>query len=229
MTFDSFDSISIRKAALWIAKMAATDGVVSPAERMLLKEFAEAHDIVPNTLLRMTYAIANKIDVPEVEFITQSEMKGRLFEKFVVQLTSDSSRFTRLNWSSDKYVDGIYSLDTLMPDLHLHHRLDFGTVEYYVECKYRSSLPDGILDINSQIKRYRRLISADNKGELFIAIGLGSSPAEPELFYLIPSRMIKKNEVIHIDHYTKCLCPQNPEGFHNYINNFFSNIGNVHN
>lgn len=229
MTSDSFDSISIRKAALWIAKMAATDGVITPAERMLLKEFAEAHDIVPHTLLRMAYAIANKVDVPEVEFITKSEMKGRLFEKFVVQLTSDSSRFTRLNWSSDKYVDGIYSLDTLMPDLYLRHRLDFGTVEYYVECKYRSSLPDGILDINSQMRRYHRLIAVNGMGELFIAIGIGGSPSKPEHFYLIPSRMIKKDEVIHIDNYIKCLCPQNPEGFHNYINNYFSNIGNVNN
>lgn len=221
--------IEIREAARWLARMAATDGVVTPAERMLLKEFAEAHDIVPNTLLRMAYAIANKVDVPEVEFITQSEMKGRLFEKFVVQLTSDSSRFTRLNWSSDKYIDGMFSLDTLMPDLYLRHRLDSGMVEYYVECKYRSSLPNGILDINSQLKRYRRLISADRKGELFIAIGLGGSPSEPEKFYMIPSRMIKKDVVIHIEHYTKCLCPDNPEGFHNYINHYFSKIGNLHN
>lgn len=229
MACDSFDTISKREAALWITKMAATDGVITPSERKLLKEFAEAHGIIPNTLLRMAYAIANKVDLPEVEFISHSEMKGRLFEGFVVRLTSDSSRFTRLNWSSDKFVDGIFSLDTLMPDLHLRHRLDFGSVEYYVECKYRSSLPDGILDITSQLKRYHRLISVNRRVELFIAIGLGGYPAEPEHFYMIPSRLIRKDEVIHIDHYTKCLCPQNPEGFHNYINRFFVNIGHVKN
>lgn len=160
-------TVSLREAARWMAKMAATDGMVTPSERVMLKEFAEAYGIFPGSLLRMAHAIANKIDIPEVEFVSHSEMKGRRFEEFVVRLTSDSSRFTCLNWSSDKYVDGIYSRDSLMPDLYLRHRLDMATVEYYVECKYRSSLPDGTLDINCQLNRYRRMISADNKKELF--------------------------------------------------------------
>ncbi len=221
MSSASSETITIREAARWMASMASTDGVITPSERLLLKEFAETYGIKPNSLLRMAHAIANKIDIPEVEFINHNEMKGRMFEEFVVRLTSDTSRFTLLNWSSDKYVDGICSLDTLMPDLYLRHRLDSETVEYYVECKYRFSLPDGVLDINSQLCRYRHMISTDTKKELFIAIGLGGSPSEPELFYMIPSRMIKKNNVIHIDHYTKCICPKNPEGFHDYINHYF--------
>lgn len=158
------NTLTIKDVARWLAMMAATDGVVTPSERMLLKEFAELHGIIPNSLLRMAHAIANNVDIPEVEFVNKSTMKGRMFEKFVVRLTSDSSRFTHLNWSSDKYVDGI--LDTLMPDLYLRHRLDFGTVEYYVECKYRSSLPDGTLDISTQLNRYHRMISANTKKEL---------------------------------------------------------------
>lgn len=201
--------------------MAATDGAVTPSERMLLKEFAEAQGITPGSLLRMAYAIANNVEVPEVEFLSRAHMKGRMFEEFVVKLTSDSSRFTRLNWSSDKYVDGIYSLDTLMPDLFLRHRLDYDIVEYYVECKYRSSLPDGILDICAQLNRYRRMISAEAKRELFIAVGIGGIPSAPEQFYVIPSRMIRKNDVIHIDHYSKCLCEPTPEAFHTYINHYF--------
>lgn len=214
--------ITIKEAARWMATIASTDGVITPSERMLLKEFAETHGIKPNSLLRMAHAIANKVDVPEVEFINHNEMKGRLFEEFVVRLTSDSSRFTLLNWSSDKYVDGIYSLDTLMPDLYLRHQLDSETVEYYVECKYRSSLPDGILDICSQLSRYRHMISTETKKELFIAVGLGGTPSDPELFYMIPSRMIKNGNAIFIDHFSKCLCPKNPVGFHNYISHYFS-------
>lgn len=115
----------------------------------------------------MAHAIANKIDIQEVEFVNSAEMKDRLFEEFVLRLTSDSSRFTLLNWTSDKYVDGIYSLDTMMPDLYLRHRLDTDTVKYYVECKYRSSLPDETLNISLQLDRYRRMISANTKEVLF--------------------------------------------------------------
>lgn len=216
------NTLTIKDVARWLAMMAATDGVVTPAERMLLKEFAELHGIIPNSLLRMAHAIANKVDIPEVEFVNHSTMKGRMFEKFVVRLTSDSSRFTHLNWSSDKSVDGIYFLDTLMPDLYLRHRLDFGTVEYYVECKYRSYLPDGTLDISTQLNRYHRMISANTKKELFVAIGLGGSPSNPEQFYVIPSRMINAGDVIQINHYTEYLCPPTPDGFNDYISCYFS-------
>lgn len=215
-------SVSVREAAQWMARMGVTDGVVTPSERLLLKEFCESYGIAANSILRMAHAIVNKVEIPEVEFISQSEMKGRKFEEFVVHLASDSSRFTLLNWSSDKYVDGVCSLDSLMPDLYLRHQLDSATVEYYVECKYRFSLPDGTLDISAQLARYWRMISHDGKCELFIAIGLGGTPSNPERFYVIPDRMIRKNEVIHIDHYSKCLCPPNCEGFHNYINHYFS-------
>lgn len=221
MNGDMATCIPVREAARWLARMAATDGVVSPSERLLLKNFSETYGISANSILRMAHAIVNKVEVPEVGFVSQPEMKGRLFEEFVVRLISESSRFTLLNWSSDKFVDGKYSLDTLMPDLFIRHRLESATVEYYIECKYRSSLPDGILDIADQLKRYRRMISHDGKSELFIAVGLGGTPSNPDRFYVIPSRMIKKSEVIHIDRCSKCLCPQNSEGFHNYINHNF--------
>lgn len=41
MREDGEPTISIREAAKWLARMAAKDGVVSPNERKLLKEFAE--------------------------------------------------------------------------------------------------------------------------------------------------------------------------------------------
>lgn len=214
--------LTVRKAARWLAAMAASDGVVTPSERMLLKEFAENYGITPGYLLRMAHAIADEVEVPEVEFVKQSEMKGRRFEEFVVRLTSDPSRFTLLNWSSDKYVDGLYSLDTLKPDLYLRHRLEHDTVEYYVECKYRTSLSDGILDITSQLRRYRRMIP-DEK-ELFLAIGVGGTPSKPDNFYVIPDRMVENDNVVHISQYNECLCPQTPEGFHDYVSHYFSRV-----
>ncbi|MDE6301855.1 MAG: hypothetical protein K2M19_09080 [Muribaculaceae bacterium] len=216
------DTIAVREAARWLARMAAIDGVVSPSERRILKEFAEAFGIAPNSLFRMAHAIANRVEVPEVESVSPAEMKGRMFEDFVVRLTADSARFTRIHWTGDKCVDGIYALENLLPDLHLRHRLDAGVVEYYVECKYRSSLPDGTLDLTSQLGRYRRMSSAKDNCELFIAVGLGGLPSAPEQFYVIPSRMIKRDYVVRLGNFAKCLCPPTPEGFHDYINHYFT-------
>lgn len=215
-------TISIQEAALWLTSMAATDGVLTPSELLLIRRFATTYGLDIKSLYRMAYAIANKIEIPEVVFINQSVMKGRKFEEFVVKLTADKSRHTHLNWSSDKYVDGVYSLDTLMPDLLLRHQLDSCMVDYYVECKYRTSLPDGILDLTSQLGRYRRMASAEKRVELFIAVGIGGTPSAPEQFYVIPSRMINKNYIIHIRNFEKCLCPQTPEGFHQYINHYYN-------
>ena len=82
--------------------MAATDGVITPAERNLLRQFADAYKFNASALYRMAYAIAKKVDMPEVEFIDYAEPKGRQFEDFVVSLCSDKSRFKLLAWRGDK-------------------------------------------------------------------------------------------------------------------------------
>lgn len=214
-------TISIKEAARWLAAMAATDGLFSPSERKLLKVFADRFGLDPSFLYRMAYAMANEIEMPEVEAVNHAVKKGRMFEDFVVKLTADDSRFVRINWSSDKFVDGLYSLDSLMPDLHIRHKMDWGEVEYYIECKYRQSLPDGVLDLTQQLGRYRRMSIQNGIHELFIALGIGGTPSAPERFYLIPSRMIRKDCILHIEYFGKCLCPRDVKGFHEYIAHYY--------
>ncbi|MGM9869343.1 MAG: hypothetical protein ACI30R_06925 [Sodaliphilus sp.] len=36
-------------------------------------------------------------------------------------------------------MDGIYAAENLLPDLEIRQRIDYTDVEYFVECKYRSS------------------------------------------------------------------------------------------
>lgn len=215
-------TMTVREAARWMAAMAAADGVITPSERKLMREFAETYGIDVKSLYRMAYAIANQIDIPEVEFVDQSTMKGRLFEEFIVKLMADHSRYSILNWSSDKYADGIYSLDTLMPDLHIRHKLDECKIEYFMECKYRSSLPERKLDISTQLGRYRRMTSAQPGRELFIALGLGGTPSDPNRLYIIPNRMIRKDGIINLDFFTKCLCSPTPDALHDYISHYFA-------
>lgn len=222
-TYDMANLIDIMDAARWMTKMAATDGVITPSERMVLKEFAETNGLDSTKLIRMAYAIANdKSELPEVERVDPSELKGRQFEEFVVSLCSDKSRFTLLAWRSDKIIGHTYALENLMPDLHLRHRLCNGEVEYLVECKYRSSLPEGVLDLSGKLDRYLRLGTAEANCELFIALGIGGTPSNPDMFYMIPARMLKHDAIIRIKNFNKCLCPKSPDAFHAYIEHFYN-------
>lgn len=220
VTLDT-EAISVREAARWLAAMAATDGVVTPNERRLIKDFADTYGIEVKSLYRMAYAIANNVDVPEVEFVSRCEKVGRMFEDYVVSLCSDRSRFKLLAWRGDKINGETYALENLLPDLRLRHRLDESEVEYLVECKYRSSWGDNGVDLSRQYDRYLNA-AKERRVELFIALGIGGSPSDPDEFYLIPARMIKSDMKIVRDRFNKCRCPKDPIGFHAYINHYFN-------
>lgn len=213
--------ISKYDAVHWMAALAAADGVVTASERRVIREFAEAYDIDPHIIYRVAYAIAHKIEVPEVEALSRTEMKGRMFEKFVVSLCSDTTRFKLLAWRGDKISGGTYALENLLPDLRICHRTDKGDVEYLIECKYRSEVPTMAIDISTQLDRYCSMSLAKEDCEIFIALGIGGSPAKPEHFYLIPCRTIDDSGVIRLDTCDKCICEQTPECFHTYLNDYF--------
>lgn len=134
---------------------------------------------------------------------------------------SDKSRFKLLAWRGDKISGSTFAADTLLPDLHVRHRLDKKDVEYLVECKYRSSWGEDGIDLSSQYMRYH-FAAKDSGKELFIALGVGGSPSDPEEFLLIPGRMVKLDKKIDRERFIKCACPKTPDGFHDYINHYFN-------
>lgn len=214
-------SINVFEAARWLATMASADGVISASERKLLKEFAEANGLDSGKLIRMSYALAGKVDVPEVEQVDQAKLKGRKFEEFVVSLCSDKSRFNLLAWRGDKIVGHTYALENLLPDLHIRHKLKNAVVEYFVECKYRSSWGEEGIDLSDQFVRYRK--AAKDRGlELFIALGVGGSPSNPDEFFIVPGRMMKFDKKIDRARFIRCLCPKDTDSFHNYIGQYYS-------
>lgn len=213
-------AININEAAQWLAKLAASDGVITPAERKVLSDFAKTHGIDPAKIIRLAYGLSNNF-AQEVEIADPNEIKGRQFEQFVVSLCSDKSRFKLLAWRGDKISGSTYAAETLLPDLHLRHRLDAADVEYLIECKYRSTWGEDGLDLSSQYVRYHNA-AKDNGVELFIALGIGGTPSNPDEFYVIPGRMVKLDKKIDRDRFVKCACPNTPDGFHNYINHYFN-------
>lgn len=212
--------ISPYVAARWLARVAASDGAITPSERKVLSEFAKTYGLDPTKIIRLAYGLSNDFE-QEVEVADPNEIKGRQFEQFVVSLCSDKSRFKLLAWRGDKISGSTYAAETLLPDLHLSHRLDAAEVEYLVECKYRSSWGEDGIDLSSQYVRYH-FAAKDRSVELFIALGVGGTPSNPDDFFMVPGRMVKLDKKIDSDRFIKCVCPKTPDGFHNYINHYFN-------
>ena len=215
------DSISIYEAARWLAEMAGADGEITPNERKVLKSFAETYGVDFSKLARMSYAISGANE-QEVLYVNANEIKGHQFEELVVSFLADKSIYRLLAWRSDKIVDGIYAAENLLPDLHIKQRIDEEEVEYFVECKYRSSWDsNGKVDLSKQFLRYRNFAKDCGK-ELFIALGVGGTPDKPEVFYLIPSRMFNYYHDVPKDRFTPCICEPTAEAFYKYVCHYFN-------
>lgn len=153
--------------------------------------------------------------------INQNELKGKRFEEFVVSLLEDKSRFKLLAWRSDKISGNIYAAENLHPDLLIEHTINNRKVEYFIECKYRSSWGDGTIDLSAQFVRYYKHAKEANK-ELFIALGVGGTPSSPDKLLIIPARMIGYSKCIEQHLFKPCYCDSTPEAFHQYITNYFN-------
>lgn len=215
------EKISLIDAARWVAKMAATDGTITPSERSVLTEFAKKYGLDVGKIIRWSYVLRSEVKVPEVELIDRNEQKGLMFESFVVSLIADKTLFRLLAWRSDKIIGDTYAIENLYPDLHISHRMDNGEVDYFIECKYRTSWGVDGIDLSGQFNRYH-FHAKDHGKELFIALGVGGTPNEPEEFYLIPGRMVRHDKRIDAKRYAKCRCDQTSEALNAYINHYFN-------
>lgn len=125
------------------------------------------------------------------DWMTPQE-KGAAFENYIVKKIS-LKYFKFLDWASDKITEcGIYAESNKNPDLKFKH-LKSG-VEFFIECKYRSS--DNIVIEDFQLTRYKKF-GAINKVNVFVAIGTEGTPDSPNNLYLIPTYVIKNSNSIN--------------------------------
>ncbi len=68
-------SITLLAAARWLAKVAAADGAISPSERKVLTEFANAYGLDSAKVIRLAYGISNDFE-QEVMLAAPNEIKG---------------------------------------------------------------------------------------------------------------------------------------------------------
>jgi hypothetical protein len=125
--------------------------------------------------------------------LTKDE-KGQRFEKWVVKRFSPDY-FKIKEWRGDKYVDGIYAESTLNPDLEIEFYMGNIRKSFAVECKWRKSFDKGKKPgiewaTERQIENYRNF-SKERGIPVFVVIGVGGEPDNPDELYSIPLEYLK--------------------------------------
>jgi hypothetical protein len=143
---------------------------------------------------------------------------GLEFEKFISQ-RFDRNSFELVEWRGDKYHEGVYAKSNQYPDMEwvLNHQFAKKS-KFAIECKYRKTT-----DINSsvelckdyQLNNYKEFEKNKNM-PVFIVLGIGGTPTNPEELYIIPLRILN-NAIINLKSFKK-FKKRNPLGtfFYNW-------------
>jgi hypothetical protein len=119
--------------------------------------------------------------------------KGYDFEKYVVS-KFDRNYFTLIEWRSDKEHDGVYPLNSLLPDMEWEYADSSHVIPFAVECKWRSNFINREIEwaYPEQLKRYREY-QDDECIQVYIIIGIGGEPINPGQVFIIPLEEISNS------------------------------------
>lgn len=137
----------------------------------------------------MTINVTPQPLIPEISLT--NFQKGHAFEDFIITLFNER-RFKLLEWRSDKRAtNGVFPLSNIFPDLEFAF-MGWRSRRFAVECKWRKSFNEGKIYWASlyQIINYVRFQSESNI-PVFVAIGIGGEPKNPEKLFVTPLNNIK--------------------------------------
>ena len=118
--------------------------------------------------------------------------KGHLFEDFIVTLFN-RKKFSLLEWRSDKRAsNGVYPLSCSFPDLEFIYSRGKYKHHFAVECKWRKQFFHGKIAWadKRQIEIYNGF-QYQNAISVYVAIGVGGTPANPQELFISPLDHIK--------------------------------------
>lgn len=143
--------------------------------------------------------------------------KGRLFEEYIIRLFNEKSFKVEKHRKSEKFPDGTFSLDHSYPDLELVF-VGARRYRFAVECKWRKEFVDGRINwANSfQICSYEDFQN-QKRIPVFIAIGIGGDPSNPEKLFVTPLCNIS----MYTDVYESDLIPYKRNPKHRFYYNTF--------
>ncbi len=173
------------------------DGVFTPKEEILIREIAKNEGRDPEKEISQIRKDLTEFEgESETAMIDINQKAGLDFEKFVIQ-KFDEQYFRIRNWAGDKFVNGRYAETTTQPDIQLSLNLGRNSYPLAVECKWRKqSEGDFIRFANEgQIERYKKFSGEENY-PVFIVLGVGGKPTNPDELYVIPVTVLNK-PVLH--------------------------------
>ena len=112
--------------------------------------------------------------------------KGQLFEKYIISLFNER-HFKLKEWrKSVKAIEGNLPFNHCLPDLELIF-MGMRNHRFAVECKWKKKLVKGQIEWANQkkIDVYKKF-QTDERTIVFIAIGIGGEPSNPERLYVTP-------------------------------------------
>lgn len=121
--------------------------------------------------------------------------KGLAFEKWVVERFNRDC-FELIEWRSDKMHNGMYAKASKLPDLEFSITTKQVHIRFAIECKYRSNFYYGKVEIarQDQLIQYKEFEELSGK-PVFIVLGVGGKPHNPEHVFVIPLRQLYHHEL----------------------------------
>jgi hypothetical protein len=152
----------------------------------------------PTPPLRATVAKVNKkvtTGIGSTNLESGPKKKGDDFEKYVVERFNKPC-FKLTEWRSDKIHNGVYAASSRLPDLEYHFKTNHADCYFAVECKWRAAFFEGRIEWAKeyQLETYRKF-SQEKKMEVFILIGIGGQPNQPQSLYIVPLRNIDSTQL----------------------------------
>jgi hypothetical protein len=131
---------------------------------------------------------------PKTTTELSSREKGLAFEKFVVG-RFNKAYFTLKQWQGDKFHNGRFAEANQHPDLLWEFALKGEKHAFAVECKWKAQLPEEHDWAESrQIENYRQFAS-EIQVPVFVTLGFGGTPSEPESVYILPLERLTNSQV----------------------------------
>ncbi len=118
--------------------------------------------------------------------------KGESFEEFVKDYVFPDEKFILIRSTQDYRNNERYVEGKLEPDLYFRDRKTNET--FFVECKFRSNLYQNKLQWakdKTQFKRYKEFQEKVKPEKVFVVVGLGGKPYDPERVFKLPLEEIK--------------------------------------
>lgn len=117
---------------------------------------------------------------------------GNAFESFAADLMT-SQGFRLIEWNQGQTsTGGAWAEDSLKPDFRVSIEENGLSLEFWIECKYRSKLPEKSFNLPQyQLERYLDYQKSTHK-KVLLLLGVCCTPDDPGTLYLIPVEYIKK-------------------------------------